>query len=498
MGHQLSCILRLLLDPDTQSLDDDPTSSAFLDHIYHTHMPSLLVCLTSQQPVSPACYHVTELLSFCVLHHGWLFPAWCARVGLFERLWQLMDGLSQQQSSSRRGSSTSKGRMELVCSVIRLLRTCMATRELYYQQQLIADFSGGRPHTAGRSLLAHLFLLFYSNERYNLLNSSLIDLFLLIKADRLTLVMDEMVETQGERLERVSYVNVFVGLRHEWSEMKLAMVKEKTEEDERTRRETERQHNKIEHDGRRRHAVMAAGESEEDEEGEGGEGEGLNGSEVLEDEAEDGSKSSGAGDTEEVALDEEENGETEGMDSWEKGMTDVTATHATRRDELRVRKRKSSGMDDTAAATHSFSSSAAAPHSSHTSTVTVSSPPASSNSSPLSIIITKSPTYCATPASPPLTFSLSRVTNHLPYSSSPGSPPLAPSPSSPRSPTSHIHRARSPPPPTMGSPVRYTKSVGGGGLADGREVGMEVEVGGGASVGGEELMDVKRRKTASF
>ena len=495
MGHQLSCILRLLLDPDTQSLDEDPTSSAFLEHIYTTHMPSLLTCLTTS-PVSPACYHVTELLSFCVLHHGWLFPAWCARVGLFEQLWQLMEGLSQQ--NSRTGS---KGRMELVCSVIRLLRTCMATRELYYQQQLIADFSTNRPYPAAApSLLAHLFLLFYSNDRYNLLNSSLIDLFLLIKADRLVLVMDEMMEAEGERLERVGYVNVFSGIRYEWTETKMAMAKEKADEEEKARRDAQRHAHNKEHDKRRAHRAVAAGEEEDEDEDEE---EGLNGGDGLEDEAEDGSKSSGLGDTEEgVTVEEEEDGETEVMESWEKGMTEATAVPSTRRDELRVRKRKSSGMDDSASAGHSSSS----PHSPSTTsppvttTVTVSSPPASSNSSPLSIIITKSPTFSASPGSPPLTFSLSRVNNHLPYSSSPGSPPLAPRPSSPRSPTSHIHRARSPPPPTMGSPVRFTKSLGGGAGAagvDGRDVGMEVEaaVGGGGS---DDVLDVKRRKTASF
>ena len=485
MGHQLSCILRLLLDPDTQSLDEEPSSSAFLDHIYSTHMPSLLTCLTSQ-PVSPACYHVTELLSFCVLHHGWLFPTWCARVGLFERLWQLMEGLSHQ--SSKCGS---KGRMELVCSVIRLLRTCMATRELHYQQQLIADFSASRPHRAtARSLLAHLFVLFYSNERYNLLNSSLIDLFLVIKADRLTLVMDEMMDTEGERLERVSYVNVFAGIRYEWSETKMAMAKEKADEEEKTRKEAER-HSR-QHDKRRHTAGDGDDDDDEDEDG-------LNGGDGLDDEAEDGSKSSGLGDTEEVTVDEEEDGETEAMESWEKGMTDATAAPSTtRRDELRVRKRKSSGMDDPSFGSHSSSSPhSPTPSSSIGTTVTVSSPPASSNSSPLSIIITKSPTFSATPGSPPLTFSLSRVNNnnHLPYNSSPGSPPLAPSPSSPRSPTSHIHRARSPPPPTMTSPVRFTKSMGGGTTA--AIDGMDVEATA-AMVGSDEAADVKRRKTASF
>ena len=493
MGHQLSCILRLLLDPDTQSLDDDPPSSAFLEHIYSSHMPSLLTCLTTQ-PVSPACYHVIELLSFCVLHHGWLFPTWCARVGLFERLWQLVEGLSKHNGKS----TASKGHMELVCSVIRLLRTCMATRELYYQQQLIADFSGGRPCIA-RTLLAHLFVLFYSNERYNLLNSSLIDLFLLIKADRLVLVMDEMMQAEGERLEHVSYVNVFAGIRYEWNETKMAMAKEKADEEEKARTDSDR-HSK-EHDKRRDTSggrTLTDGEEDEDEDEEE---EGLNGGEALEDEAEDGSKSSGLGDTEELAVDDEENGETEVMESWEKGLTDAAVAPSARRDEVRLRKRKSSGMDDSATAAHSSSSTHSPSLSSPsavTTSVTVSSRPPSSTSSPLSIIITKSPTFSASPGSPPLTFSLSRVNNnHLPYSSSPGSPPLAPSPSSPRSPTSHILRARSPPPPTMGSPVRFTKSLGGGGGTDVKDVTMDVELG---VSGGEpgELVDAKRRKTASF
>ena len=499
MGHQLSCILRLLLDPNAESLDEDAASTPFFDHIYAAHMPSLLVCLTAQ-PVSPACYHVTELLSFCVLHHGWLFPAWCARVQLFERLYRLMEQLSLQH-----GRASSKGRMELVCSVIRLLRTCMATREVYYQQQLIADFSGGRPQCSARSLLSQLFVLFHANERYNLLNSSLIDLFLLVKADRLVVVMDAMVEAEGERLERVSYVSVFAGLRQEWAATKLAMAREREEEDDKARREAERQQ---QHGGggqhkRRNHSAASSsdGDDEEDEEDE----DGLNGGEALDDEAEDGSKSPAPGDADDAAAEDERNGESDAMEGWEKGVAEAAPVLTSRRDDVRARKRKSSGLDDTTIV-YSPAPSATSPAAHHT-TITVSSPPASSNASPLSIVITKSPTFSASPSSPPLSFSLARVNSghgaHLPYgSNSPGSPPLAPSPTSPRSPNSLIHRARSPPPPGMGSPVRFTKSLGGGsggggggGGGEARDVGMEVEA---AVSGASDEVDVKRRKTASF
>ena len=393
--------------------------------------------------------------------------------------------------------------MELVCSVIRLLRTCMATREVYYQQQLVADFSGGRPQCAARSLLSQLFVLFHANERYNLLNSSLIDLFLLVKADRLAVVMDAMVEAEGERLERVSYVSVFAGLRQEWAATKLAMAREREEENEKARREAERQQQHgsggAQH---KRRSHSAASSSDGDDEEEDDDDDGLNGGEALEDEAEDGSKGSGPGDADEAAVEDERNGEANAMEGWEKGGAEAAPVHSSRRDDVRARKRKSSGLDDTTIV-YSPAPSTASPAPLHT--ITVSSPPASSNASPLSIVITKSPTFSASPGSPPLSFSLARVNSghgaHLPYgSNSPGSPPLAPSPTSPRSPNSLIHRARSPPPPAMGSPVRFTKSLGGGGGGgEARDVGMEVEaaLGGGGGGGGDEV-DVKRRKTASF
>ena len=50
------------------------------------------------------------------------------------------------------------------------------------------------------------------------------DLFLLIKNERLTLLMDWMMAEEGERLEALTYVGVFKGMRDEWEKVKVEMA----------------------------------------------------------------------------------------------------------------------------------------------------------------------------------------------------------------------------------------------------------------------------------
>ena len=62
-----------------------------------------------------------------------------------------------------------------------------------------------------------LFSLLFAHQRYNLLNSCLMDFFLLIKNGRLAFLMEWIITQQGEKLDHISYVSVFKDIRQEWA-----------------------------------------------------------------------------------------------------------------------------------------------------------------------------------------------------------------------------------------------------------------------------------------
>ena len=100
MGHQLSCMLRLLLDPDllgSPSVDED-ASLAFLDFVYYTHMPPLVTALMKPAADSPLAalqshFHIIELLTFCVLQHSQHFPTFATTTELFPVLYRFLTQL---------------------------------------------------------------------------------------------------------------------------------------------------------------------------------------------------------------------------------------------------------------------------------------------------------------------------------------------------------------------------------------------------------------------
>ena len=391
MGHTLSCIVRLLLDPDMLSagLDDDQ-SPAYLDLLYTQHMPGLLSVLAASPscPPSASAFHVLELLSFCVLQHPLHFPHFASAHSLFPRLHAFLLCCSRKT--------------ELLCASVRFLRTCLATKELHYQRELLSPQS---------PLLQLCFRLFYANQRYNLLNSCLCDLFLLARNEKLSLVMDWMAETEGERLESLPYISAFASLRKDWERVK----EEQRDRDAEREREADT-------------ASMEGGAEPEtqpvDDDGGATQSEDGTAGELLEDgedaaeRAEDGS----------LLLQETEEDATarsggSGSSSDEEQPSHHAATNG--------------GDDGSGSSSPRLISRVVSSRKRNSSGSRLDSPPSSSSSS-LSIIITKSPT-----------FSLSRapLQSAASSSSSPGSPPLAPSPSSPLSPNAQLlHRSRSPPP----------------------------------------------------
>ena len=242
MGHQLSCILRLLLDPDlinttnAPATDDSPTTE-FLATVYQHYMPSLTDMLRDSviMPVTgsisatlsagnhaantssntsnvkslssatdiQAHYHALELLSFCAVQHPTLFPSFANNSGLFGILSLYIDRTELHPSQT--------------CSIIRFARTAIATKQALYAELILLAPTMAPQQSPDLSiapdapacLLTSLIRLFISNgARYNLLNSTLIDFLFYIIHEGTMMLLTICVEYFGTYFDTMDYLTL--------------------------------------------------------------------------------------------------------------------------------------------------------------------------------------------------------------------------------------------------------------------------------------------------
>jgi hypothetical protein len=205
VAHQMSCLIRLVLDPEAMSLADQ---QLFLGRVYEEHLPRLLKPLHFMQPEQPeqnpfgahsgttpvamnplqllqqsreraarearleryhvAAYHSIELLSYCALHHTSPVSSSPPDGGsssssdlscsanyfrTFAEQHQVLPIVLSVLRCTRRN--------DLVCSAIRFFRICVGSKEAAYTESILRH-----------RLFEPIFLHFQHNgPRYNLLNS---------------------------------------------------------------------------------------------------------------------------------------------------------------------------------------------------------------------------------------------------------------------------------------------------------------------------------------
>ncbi|XP_076442092.1 serine/threonine-protein phosphatase 4 regulatory subunit 3-like [Babylonia areolata] len=195
---QLIGILRLLLDPENMLATANKTEKAeFLTFFYKNSIHVLtapLFAVTADEKPSRDDYQtaqllslILELLSFCAEHHTYHIKHFIISRDLLSRVVVLL--------ASRHSF--------LVLCALRFMRKIVGLKEEFYNRYIIKC-----------NLFKPIIGLFLRNgDRYNLLNSALIELFEFIKVEDIKTLSIHVVENFQKELEGIKYVKTFETLK---------------------------------------------------------------------------------------------------------------------------------------------------------------------------------------------------------------------------------------------------------------------------------------------
>lgn len=205
---QLMGILRLLLDPENMLATANKTEkteflSFFYKHSMHVLTAPLFANTADEKPsrddyqTAQLLSLILELLSFCVEHHTYHIKNYIISKDLLRRVLVLL--------SSRHSF--------LVLCALRFMRKIVGLKEEFYNRYIIK----------GNLFKPIINLLLRNGDRYNLLNSALIELFEFIRVEDIKTLTTHVVESFAKELEGVKYVKTFetLKLRYEQQQDRL-------------------------------------------------------------------------------------------------------------------------------------------------------------------------------------------------------------------------------------------------------------------------------------
>eukprot|EP00467_Chlorarachnion_reptans_P011462 CAMPEP_0114512192 /NCGR_PEP_ID=MMETSP0109-20121206/14832_1 /TAXON_ID=29199 /ORGANISM="Chlorarachnion reptans, Strain CCCM449" /LENGTH=755 /DNA_ID=CAMNT_0001691835 /DNA_START=404 /DNA_END=2671 /DNA_ORIENTATION=+ len=181
--HQLGEILRMVLDPDAmQSSDKD----GFLDHFYKADVAHIDFALTKEAKINlddvHPKYNALELFSMCAKQHSYRAKRYILDHGILQKAVKLV-------GSEKR----------MVLSVIRLIRTCIGSKDEAYAKLISRD-----------RLFDPIIELFVKNgARYNLLNSNVIEMCEWIYRENMKCLISYLMQEHGPKFEKITYVDTF-------------------------------------------------------------------------------------------------------------------------------------------------------------------------------------------------------------------------------------------------------------------------------------------------
>ncbi|XP_015790026.1 serine/threonine-protein phosphatase 4 regulatory subunit 3A [Tetranychus urticae] len=205
MAVQLSCILRLLLDPEnmiTASAVNKSEKNDFLIYFYkhcmHVLVAPVLANTAEDRPsredsrMAQLLSLILELMSFCVEHHLYHIRNYIIQRDLLERILVLM--MSRHTF--------------LVLSALRFLRKIIGLKDEFYNRHIINS-----------NLFAPVVEAFKRNNgRYNLLDSAIIEVFEFIRTEEIKSLCFYVVEVFGKYLDKIDYVGTFKALRQQYDQ----------------------------------------------------------------------------------------------------------------------------------------------------------------------------------------------------------------------------------------------------------------------------------------
>mmetsp|Transcript_7995 Transcript_7995/g.29557 ORF Transcript_7995/g.29557 Transcript_7995/m.29557 type:complete len:842 (-) Transcript_7995:210-2735(-) len=197
---QLLDAMRVLLEVDTI----DPNSQdrdAFLDLFYDQYVGKLVAAMGPAGKEAPKVGHVAseqawllsavlDLLCFCVANHGYRIKYYILRNNVVEKVLRL---------TTRKEASLNLG-------AIRFFRTCLGVKDDFYNRYIMKH-----------NLFEPILNLFISNgQRYNLINSAILELFVFILNNQIRNLIKHVIENYGEKIADITYVSTFQDMRNRY------------------------------------------------------------------------------------------------------------------------------------------------------------------------------------------------------------------------------------------------------------------------------------------
>lgn len=207
-ARQLMNILRILLDPENMMANKNEKTeflTFFYYHCMHVLMAPLLANTADDKP-SKGDYQtahllslILELITFSVEHHTYHVKNYILNKDLLRRILVLLN---------------SKHRF-LALATLRFLRKIISMCDELYNRYIVK----------GNLLQPVVDVLFCSGNRYNLLNSAVLELFEYIRTEDMKTLIAYIAEKHLAALQKIDYVKTFAGIRQRYEQQKDRMSK---------------------------------------------------------------------------------------------------------------------------------------------------------------------------------------------------------------------------------------------------------------------------------
>lgn len=194
-GHAAE-ILEQLLNPET--MDQAQEKNQFLNTFYEKFLETMITIFSpnggaeaeahgaNAAVVNIARNHVCELLTFFVQNHGYRIKYFVLRNNIVGKVCELM----------------MEGEKYIALSAVRFVRACVGLKDEFYFRYMVKNNS-----------FKPIVELFQKNgNRYNLLNSSIIEMFEFIRKENIKSLLKYVTEKFEDDLRGISYVDTFAGL----------------------------------------------------------------------------------------------------------------------------------------------------------------------------------------------------------------------------------------------------------------------------------------------
>ncbi|GMH39897.1 hypothetical protein BSKO_07801 [Bryopsis sp. KO-2023] len=190
LSEQFLEILRSLLESESMDGDDKP----IVDVMYEEFMSKLVEALgdvsATSRVASVAKGCILELMGFCVQHHAYNIKYYFLRNNVLDKVVLLLGSREKW--------------LGIAC--IRFLRTCVSMKDDFYERYIVRN-----------NLLEPVVEIFLKNgDRYNLLNSTVIELVDFIRRENLKMLICHLVEKFYHKFKDIRYVQTFQELKQKY------------------------------------------------------------------------------------------------------------------------------------------------------------------------------------------------------------------------------------------------------------------------------------------